>query len=38
MRKTTEKYGLAKRVMAMLLVVMMVLTTAVSAFADEGPQ
>lgn len=36
MRKTTEKYGLAKRVMAMLLVVMMVLTTTVSAFAVDG--
>ena len=36
MRKTTEKHGLTKRVMAMLLVVMMVLTTAVSAFAVDG--
>ena len=36
MRKTTEKYSLTKRVMAMLLVVMMVLTTAVSAFAVDG--
>lgn len=36
MRKTTEKYSLTKRVMAMLLVVMMVLTSAVSAFAVDG--
>ena len=36
MRKATEKNGLARRAMAVLLVVMMVLTTAVSAFAVDG--
>ena len=36
MRKATEKNGLARRAMAMLLVVMMVLTNAVSAFAVDG--
>ena len=36
MRKATEKNSLARRAMAMLLVVMMVLTNAVSAFAVDG--
>ena len=36
MRKVTEKNSLARRALAMLLVVMMVLTNAVSAFAVDG--
>ena len=36
MRKATEKNSLARRAMAMLRVVMMVLTNAVSAFAVDG--